>query len=155
VRGWLVVAGGAATAGVVLAAWLPVGALLDQRAQLASASGRLAALSAQGRQLAAQTARLGTPGAIDQLGLEQYQLVAPGQRVIQVLPPSFTPTSRSTDAPYPGDPGYAPLADPDGTTTPSSSTTPPSGTSTTAHGPRRAAQSGFAARVLTTLEFWR
>lgn len=160
-RGWLVVAGGAASGIVILVAWLPVGALLSQRAQLSYAEGRLSQLSRQSTVLAAQTARLSTPAALVQLGRERYQLVAPGQRLIQVLTPSFTPSAASENGPYPGDPGFSPIVDPTGlgtigagvtgTAGASSSTT---STGTSAPAPSSGAAPGFFSRVASTLEFW-
>ena len=105
--------GGAATAAVILTAWLPVGALIAQHSALSAASSRLSQLSAEGVALTAEEARLQTPAVIDQLAREQYQLVEPGQRLVQVLTPSFRPTSQRADGgPFPGDPGYAPVVDP-------------------------------------------
>lgn len=156
-RGWLVIAGGAVSGIVILVAWLPVGALLSQRAQLSNAEGRLTLLSRQGTLLAAETTRLSTPAALDQLARAQYQLVAPGQRLIQVLTPSFTPSAKSTNGPYPGDPGFAPIADPTGTGAigASGSGTPSNATSTTSTATTSAGStSGFFSRVVSTLEFW-
>jgi hypothetical protein len=155
-RGWLVIAGGAATAAVILVAWLPVGALLGQRAALASASTRLAQLSREGAALASASAALHSSIVKDELGREQYQLVAPGQRLIQVLTPSFTPTSTSKGGPYPGDPGLSPIVDPTGTSQVGPSS--PAGTastSTSAALPRPTGGQGFVSRVVATLEFWR
>lgn len=153
VRGWLVLVGGAATAGVILAAWLPVGALLSQRAALTAASTRLTQLSTGGRALTAEAARLQTPAMVDQLAREQYQLVQPGQRLVQVLTPTFRPTSqRAAGGPFPGDPGFAPVVDPaDATSGPGPA---PSKPAATAH-PSVPGGPGFLSRVLSTLEFWR
>ena len=82
-----------------------------------------------------------------------YQLVEPGQVLIQVLTPSFTPSAKSSDAPYPGDPGRAPLVSPsEAGITPISPLTSSSGASSTDRG---GVQQGFLSRVLTSLEFWR
>jgi cell division protein FtsB len=159
-RGWLLVGAGAATGGIILAAWLPVGALLSQRQQLSTTTARLSQLAAEQRALTAEAQRLATPAAQDQLAREQYQLVEPGQRLIQVLTPTFTPTSRSAGGPYPGDPGLAPLADPDAIagvtaagTAAGATTSPASHAAPT--GARPVATPGFLSRVLGTLEFWR
>jgi hypothetical protein len=160
IRGWLVLCGGALTGAIILIAWLPVGALLSQRAQLSSASTRLAQLSSEGAALATETAALHSPAVLDQLAREQYQLVAPGQRLIQVLTPSFTPTSKSKDGPYPGDPGLSPVVDPNGTApvgvaSSGASTSATSAASTTTSTARPTAGQGFVSRVVATLEFWR
>jgi cell division protein FtsB len=157
-RSVLVVGAGVVTGGVILAAWLPVGALLTQHAQLQTASARLAQLAVEQQALTREALRLATPAAQDQLAREQYQLVAPGQRLIQVLTPGFTPSARSTGGPYPGDPGYAPLADPDGVTGASgvTTTTQPRATARAAGGAASSsASAGFYSRLLATLEFWR
>ncbi|HEV3328642.1 MAG TPA: hypothetical protein VGZ33_04545 [Acidimicrobiales bacterium] len=157
IRGWLVLAGGVLSGVVILVAWLPLGALLSQRSQLSSASSRLEQLSSEGSALAAESAALRSPTALDQLAREQYQLVAPGQRLIQVLTPSFTPTSKSKEGPYPGDPGLSPIVDPTGTApvapSPSGATTSTS-TSTATSTARPTSGQGFVSRVVATLEFW-
>jgi hypothetical protein len=146
----MVIAGGVATAAVVLAAWLPVGALLSQRAQLSAASTHLAQLASQRRALIAESKRNATPTALNQLGREKYQLVEPGQRLIQVLTPSGAPTAGSSSGPYPGDPGLAPPVAPGGTAVSTVNTG-----STAARPTRAAAQPGFLGRVVATFEFWR
>ncbi|HEV3213941.1 MAG TPA: hypothetical protein VGZ03_11160 [Acidimicrobiales bacterium] len=156
-RGWLVIVGGALSAVIILVAWLPVGALLNQRAQLSSTESRLAQLSKEATALAASSSRLRSPQALDQLARAEYQLVAPGQRLIQVLTPSFTPSSKSSSGPYPGDPGFSALVDPMGTGTlgPSVTTSPATAPTTAASGaPAAAASRGFLPWVVTTLEFW-
>jgi cell division protein FtsB len=155
-RGWLIVVGGLATGAVILAAWFPVGALLSQRAQLAATSSRLAQLTAEGRVVAAETKQLSSPVILSQLAREEYQLVEPGQRLILVESPSFKPSAKSFDGPYPGDPGFAPLVNPDtssiapdgisGSSSMSAHADPPGGGS---------AVGGFFSRVVSTLEFWR
>jgi hypothetical protein len=153
VRGWLVIAGGIATAVIVLIAWLPVGSLLHQRAELSSASSQLNVLSLEGSQLAARAAALKLPGAKDQLARADYQLVEPGQVLVQVLTPSFTPSAKSSDAPYPGDPGRAPLVSPsEAGVVPLS---PVTSTSDASSADRGGAPQGFLSRVVTALEFWR
>jgi cell division protein FtsB len=153
VRGWLVIAGGAATAAIVLVAWLPVGALLHQRAELSSTTHQLNVLSSEGNQLAARAAALLVPGAKDQFARADYQLVKPGQVLIQVLTPSFTPSSRSSEAPYPGDPGRAPLVSPsEAGLMPVAPVTSTRAARSTGH---RGASPGFFSRVVTALEFWR
>lgn len=130
---------------------MPVGALISQRDAIGATSARLAQLQAEGRTLGAAMQRLEEPDAQAQLARLEYQLVAPGQRLLLVVDPSFRPTSRSAGGPFPGDPGYAPLVDP---VTGTKLAAPGA-----AGGPRteRAVSrgGGFFSRVLATLEFWR
>jgi hypothetical protein len=147
-RGWLVVGCGAATGAVVLVAWLPLGALLTQRAAISAAETHLAQLNAEGATLASQVKQLAQPQYQLQLFRARYQLVEPGQRLIEVLHVSAA-TNSSANSPYQGDPGFTPIvnpitgsaADPQTTASRSTSTSPSSG--------------GFFSRVLGTLEFWR
>ena len=75
------------------------------------------------------------------LAREQYQLVAPGQSLIQVLPG----TSTASGTQYSGDPGLQPLAPPSSLASlPAASTTHPHTSPT----------KGFVSRLLHTLEFW-
>ena len=151
-KGWLVIAGGIATAAIVLAAWLPVGALLHQRAALSSANSQLSVLSNEGQQLTARSIALRQPGALVELA-RAYQLVEPGQVLIQVLTPSFAPRVGSADAPYPGDPGRSPLINP--SEAGAMPTSPVASTSVTRSADRGGAPPGFFARVVASLEFWR
>lgn len=167
-RGWLVVAGGVATGLVILASWFPLGALLHQRAQLSAAASRLSQLTAEGRSLAAATERLSSHTAQLQLAREEYQLVAPGQHLILVEAPSLRLTKTRADVPFPGDPGFSPLAVPGSTSglaevsqsgAAGSSKAGSSGTSsvgTAEHLPAGATgATGFVSRVVATFEFWR
>ncbi len=152
-RGWLVIAGGVATTAIVLVAWLPVSALLHQRAELRSATSQVNVLSTEGRLLAARAAALKLPGARAELARADYQLVEPGQVLIQVLTPGFTPSAKSSDAPYPGDPGLAPLVSPsEAGVMPISPAVSSSGARSA---DRRGAPRGFISRVVAALEFWR
>lgn len=132
------IGGGALVGALVLAAWLPVGALISQREAISAANARLAQLTAEGRTLSAEMQQLHSPQFKLQLFREKYQLVKPGQRLIQVATPSSST--------YSGDPGYAPFVDP---VTGSLIPTTPSASRSTAPG------SSFLSRVLGTLEFWR
>jgi len=158
-RGWIVLAGGVLSGAIILVAWLPVGALLNQRAALSSAETRLTQLSREATALTAVSARLHSPAALDQLARAEYQLVAPGQRLVQVLTPSFTPSARSSSGPFPGDPGFSALVDPTGAAQAGATTTPTaptrsSATATSSSGAHERAP-GFLSRVVGTLEFWR
>jgi hypothetical protein len=157
IRGRLVIAGGVLSGAVILVAWLPVGALLTQRAQLSSAASRLAQLSKEATILGAESSRLRSPEALDQLARAEYQLVAPGQRLIQVLTPSFTPSSRSSSGPYPGDPGFSALVDPMGTGTVGQAASGAPARPTTTATPARSTSApapGYFSRVVATFEFW-
>lgn len=146
-RGWLVIGGAAATAAVILVAWLPVGALLSQHAAISAANTRLSQLNAQDTVLAAQAKQLAQPQYQLQLFRARYQLVEPGQRLVEVL--NGSPASDpSTDAPYRGDPGLTPIVNPI-----TGSAVDPAGASTARTSSQ--ASGGFFSRVLGTLEFWR
>lgn len=153
-RGWPLLATGAATSAVILGAWLPVGSLLSQRAAIGATTARLAQLESQGRSLGAAMHRLDSPVALAQLARLEYQLVAPGQRLLLVVTPSFRPSERSSGGPFPGDPGYSPLVDP---VTGSELRAPGASSGVSADAARRSAQpgGGYFSRVLRTLEFWR
>jgi hypothetical protein len=97
----------------------------------------------QERQLALQARSIDSSSAAALLAREQYQLVFPGQSLIQVLPGNGTGTvSQST-----GDPGLQPLVSPSSVSTLQSGQTTTSTTHVTS--PR-----GFVDRLLHTLEFW-
>jgi hypothetical protein len=152
-KGWLVIVGGAATASVILGAWLPIGALLSQSAKASAAQSRLSQLVTQGQQLTAESTRLATPEETARLAREEYQLVAPGQRLIQVLSPLGSAPNSSPGGAYTGDPGLSLPVDP------SAAAVAPSMTGTTAPPPTGHAHAssaeGFFDRALGALEFWR
>jgi hypothetical protein len=128
------------TALVLIAAWFPFRTLLGQSAQLNAANQQLATLSAQSRAIDAERAAVSSAQATTLLARQEYQLVLPGQRLIQVL------TNPTNGALSTGDPGDAPLVSPSNVkdlvpVVPSAPATP---------GPL-----GFWSRVASTLEFWR
>jgi hypothetical protein len=135
----LVVAAAAITAVVLIAAWFPWRTLLGQSAQLNAASQQIASLNAQSRQLAAEQQSLSTTRAETILAREEYQLVEPGQRLIQIL-------SDPANGTVAGDPGFQPLVSPSDVKNlvPVQPSAPP---------PTPA--NGFWSRVERTLEFWR
>ena len=154
-RSRLVFVGALVFSAVVLVAWFPASSLLNQRTDLASTSGQLAALHKQDAALAQEKKNLSDAGEIGRIAREQYQFVSPGQRAYQVLPPSG---AAAAGTPYAGDPGSTgpatpsatPELPPGGVTT----TTTPAGSggkATTAAPP----SSGLVARMLHSLEFWR
>ncbi len=142
---------------LMLAAWFPFSSLLSQHRHLSAANAKLASISAQDQALGHQQSILSAQSDIERLAREQYQLVEPGQRLVQVLPPSGTPSqSGAGQAPYPGDPGLTkPVAPsaiallPTTTTTSKSSTAAPTKATSTHAAP------GIVSRIVDTLAFWR
>jgi hypothetical protein len=92
----------------MLGAWFPVSSLLHQHRAIAAANAQLAQLHRQDRALAREHRLLNSPSEIGRIAREQYQLVTPGQRAYEVLPPSGTGGSTA----YSGDPGLQPLVSP-------------------------------------------
>ena len=134
---------------VMMVAWVPAAALLHQRSAVAAAAEQLATLRHEDSQLAQQSNQLTSPAAIAQLARSQYQLVQPGQRLVQVLPASAAPTTASSgQAPYPGDPGYAKVMAPSAVALLPGQT--PSATKVVGT-PGQA----LVHRILSTLEFWK
>jgi len=154
-RSRLLFVGALVFSALVLVAWFPASSLLNQRSNLASASGQLAALHKQDAALAQEKKNLSDAGEIGRIAREQYQFVAPGQRAYEVLPPAG---AAAGGAPYAGDPGATgpatpsatPELPPGGITT---TTTPGHGWHGTAATP--SSSSGLVTRMLHSLEFWR
>ncbi len=133
------------TAIAILVAWFPLGALLHQQAALNAARSEISLIQAQQRNLAAQQSSISSTQAAISMARSQYQLVEPGQSLIQVLPG----TASGDVAASTGDPGYAPLVSP-------SSLTSLGATPTVAAAPTRSGGiGGFWHRLVRTLEFWR
>ena len=133
------------TAVAMLGVWFPLSTLIHQQSQLDVVRAQIGAVHRQQLALEQQAATIDTRSAATQLAREQYQLVAPGQSLIQVLPGLATgDVAQST-----GDPGLQPLVAP--ASAPSLLTTPSAvvTTSSPSHGP------GFVTRFVRTLEFWR
>ena len=133
------------TGATMLALWFPLSALLNQQGQLNAVRSQIGAVQRQQFALQQQAAAIDTRSAARQLAREQYQLVAPGQSLIQVLP-GFASGNVAQST---GDPGLQPLVSP--AAAPSLLTTP-SATVTSAPVPRT---QGFIARFVRILEFWR
>ena len=134
------------TAVAMLAGWFPLTTLIHQQSQLDAARAQINAVQQQQAALEQQARTINTRAAATQLAREQYQLVAPGQSLIQVLPGVGTGfVSQST-----GDPGLQPLVSPSSAPSLMSAATPP----TSSTGVHQSAK-GFIARFLRTLEFWR
>jgi cell division protein FtsB len=149
-------AGALAFSAVVLVAWFPASSLLHQRTDLAGTSGQLAALHKQDAALAQEKKNLSDAGEIGRIAREQYQLVDPGQRAYEVLPPSGAAAAGTT---YAGDPGStgpaAPSATPELPPGAVTTTTTPNGRAGHAAPSAPAASSGLLTRMLHSLEFWR
>ncbi len=168
----VLISGAIVVAAIMMVAWFPAKAIVNQRNALNASTSQLNEMKQQDAALLHEQASLSSPGEISRLAREQYQLVEPGQRLIQVLPPSGAPSqSGAGQAPYPGDPGLTkPIAPsaiallPSVTTT----TTQPRATTTTVkngtaksaapvqHSQVRASTSqGLWQRVVGTLSFWK
>lgn len=153
-RGRVVLAGAVVLSVAMMGLWFPFSPLLHQRQETSELSAQLRSLQTQDAVLKSQEKTLTSSGAETRLARGQYQLVPPGVRLVQVLPPSGTPTQGSAgQAPYPGDPGLTkPVA-------PSAIALLPTTTTTTV-APNSAkskagSSGGLAQRILSTLAFWR
>jgi hypothetical protein len=131
------------TAAIMLAGWFPASALWHQQAQLNATASEIRAVQRQEAILANERKTDDTKAAATQLARAQYQLVNPGQSLIQVLPGDSDGQVSANSV----DPGFQPLV------SPSSAATSPktSSASTSTHHPT----SGFVSRLERTLEFWR
>jgi len=128
------------TAAVMLVVWFPLTTLWHQQSEIDATSAQIASISRQSQDLKDQARSVSTKAAEEMLARAQYQLVSPGQSLIQVLPGNV---SQNT-----GDPGLQPLVAPLSATT--------AGASSTAV--RRASHTSlpkFFSRFVRTLEFWR
>ena len=131
------------TAVVMLVGWFPVKAIWHQQSQLNSTAAQISAIHQQQHALTLQANSIDSTAAATLLAREQYQLVAPGQSRIQVLPGDGSGTvSQST-----GDPGLQPLVAPSSVST---LVTPPTAASKATHSSTKA----FFSRLVRTLEFW-
>lgn len=128
------------TAAIMLVGWFPLTSLWHQQRQLDTASTQIKAVQRQEQALATQSKAIDTTAAAIALAREQYQLVSPGQSLVQVLPGNAS----GQVSPSSADPGLQPLVAP-------ASAGPPATPSTTAH----RLNSGFSSRLVRTLEFWR
>ena len=129
-----------ATGVAMLVTWFPLSSLLHQQSALNSTLAQLSTVRQQEQSLTDQAHSLDSKAAATQLAREQYQLVNPGQSLIQVLPGGAAGgiTAQSVD------PGFQPLVSP-------SSAQPLLSAASSAHHP----QHGFFVRLVRTFEFWR
>ncbi len=132
----------AISAVALIAAWFPFSSLLSQSAQLDATSQQISTIQRESRELAAQHKLLSSNEAIKLLAREQYQLVAPGQRLIQILNNGSAAGSSRT-----GDPANQPLVAPS-----DASGLLPTNPSVPA---RTKPSASFWSRVTRTLQFWR
>ncbi len=143
-------------AAVILVAWFPAGALIDQRRTLTSAAATLSQLKQEDRALSAESKNLSTSTEIARIARQQFQLVPLGEQAYQVLPPAGT-AGGATD-PYSGDPGLSAPVSPSAALElpPGSLPEQATGATSKVKATRVAASSpDLLTRVLHTLEFWR
>lgn len=130
------------TAVVILVGWFPVSAIWHQQSQLDSTAAQITAITNQQRALTLQARSIDSRAAATLLAREQYQLVRPGQSLIQVLPGNGS-VSDST-----GDPGLQPLVSPSSVSTLVTNTS-------TKPAKHHSSVKAFVSRLVRTLEFWR
>jgi cell division protein FtsB len=129
-----------ATAAIMVAGWFPFSALWHQQAQIDTATAQIKAIQREEASLKSQAKTIDTKAAATELAREQYQLVNPGQSLIQVLPGDSAGQVSATSA----DPGLQPLVSPSSVAPLATSSKP-----TTHH------SNQYFSRLLRTLEFWR
>ena len=132
------------TAAVMLAVWFPLTALWHQQGEIDATSAQITSIARQSQDLKDQASSVSTKSAEEMLARSQYQLVAPGQSLIQVLPGDGSGYVSSST----GDPGLQPLVAPLSATTLGASRT---ATHKTVH----TSLPKFLSRFVRTLEFWR
>jgi hypothetical protein len=129
------------TAIVIVAGWFPASALWHQQAQIDATSAQIKALQHQEQSLEQESKSIDSKAAAIELAREQYQLVAPGQGLIQVLPENSSGEVTASSS----DPGFQPIVAP--------STSAPLTVSTSSK--KSSHRAGFVSRLVRTLEFWR
>jgi cell division protein FtsB len=108
--------------------------------QISQTQAEIAQLNTERDALLAQASTLSTREQALVLARENYQLVLPGQRLVQILPAQGAVNATT------GDPGFDPLASP----TSGSAYLPKGSKNVTTH-----STSGFWSRLITSLQFWR
>ncbi len=132
------------TALATLVFWFPLSALWHQQSEINVTTAQIAAIRQEDATLKLQAKSVSSKSAATLLARSQYQLVNPGQSLIQVLPGDGSGTvTQST-----GDPGLQPLLSPSSV---SSLAASGAGAQVKKHG----SSTGFVARFVHTLEFWR
>ena len=133
-----------ATAAVMLVGWFPLSSILHQQSELNATTAQINAIKSQQRALTLQAKSIDSKSAAILLAREQYQLVSPGQSLIQVLPGAGPGNvDQST-----GDPGLQPLVSPSSV----SSLVAANASTKSTH---RSSAKAFLSRLVRTLEFWR
>ena len=130
------------TALAMLVGWFPITTLWNQQSQINSTKAAISTIKQAQKSLTIQSNATSTQNQAMIQAREQYQLVLPGQRLIQVLPGLASGVAEHT-----GDPGFDPIVSPSSV---SSLTTATIATTTT-----RAQSDNFFKRFVHTLEFWR
>jgi hypothetical protein len=128
------------TAAVIVVGWFPAKALWHQQAQIDTTTAQIRALQNQEQSLKQESKTIDSKAAAIELAREQYQLVSPGQSLIQVLPENSAGQVSAASS----DPGFQPLVAP-------SDAAPLTGAA--AHA--KSDCTGFLSRLVRTLEFWR
>ena len=124
----------------ILASWFPARLLWSQHQQISQVNSQIVALQQQEKVLNAQAKSIDSKTALTNLARSQYQLVKPGQSLIQILDGKNT-ISLGVGS---GDPGQQPLASPSaGNTIPAISVKVP------------ISHSNLLSRFVRSLEFWR
>lgn len=132
------------TAALMLFGWFPASALWHQQTQLNATASEIASLQREESILKSDKKTVDTKAAATQLARAQYQLVNPGQSLIQVLPGDSAGQVSANSV----DPGFQPLVSPSSAALPGTAASPP--TTSTHH-----QDHGFLSRLVRTLEFWR
>ncbi|MGD0054519.1 MAG: septum formation initiator family protein [Acidimicrobiales bacterium] len=132
------------TALVMLVGWFPLSALWHQQSVIDQTAAQISAIKKQELSLETQAKSVSSKEAATLLAREQYQLVSPGQSLIQVLPGDGSGHVSSSA----GDPGLQPLV------APSSVSSLAANAAASAKAARHSTN-GFLARFVRTLEFWR
>jgi cell division protein FtsB len=129
-----------ATSVFMLAYWFPANLLWNQHQQISQVNAQIAALQQQERVLQAQAKSIDSKTALTNLARSQYQLVKPGQSLIQILDGKNT-ISLGVGS---GDPGQQPLVSPTvGNSIPVVTVKPVAG------------KPNFISKFFQSLEFWR
>jgi hypothetical protein len=131
------------TAIAIMFAWFPLSTWMHQQAQINATATQIIAIKQQEQALKVEAKSISTKSAATLLARQQYQLVAPGQSLIQVLP-GVQPGNVSASS---GDPGLQPLVSP--------SSAPSIVVNPSTSGAKHHTTSGFLSRLVRTLEFWR
>ena len=135
---------GVLTAVIMLVGWFPASALWHQQTQINATAAQIKALQRQESTLTSQAKSVDTKAAATDLAREQYQLVSPGESLIQVLPGD----SAGQVSPSSADPGLQPLVSPSNAGVSSVGST----VSTPA---KHTSANAYISRLVRTLEFWR